>query len=341
MVDLLRNVPLGTYLESPQTWLHRLDPRVKFIWLITILVSPILANSWWRLAVVVFTIVLTWTAPLPWRVWRRQLLLVAALALFATAVTAFAPDALGVKSVPVRPGADVGYGLPFTSTPNAANTNQALTSEQPSDLQVSDGERANNVGAVDTVDWTSLGSPTHYRYVLLKTPSLLGRQFQVTRRSLSVAVRLGTLIFTLLYSTTLFLLTTSPEEIAEAIAFFASPLRWLNVPVTEVVLALTLSLRFLPLVLEEVQNIIRAVNTRDIHWQSLGFKGAAQLGLSMVERILQNLMLRAEQTASAMQVRGYIGPEHAVQWHVLKLSLLDGIVLVGVPLFWASRFVLF
>ena len=112
MVDLLRNVPLGTYLESPQTWLHRLDPRVKFIWLITILVSPILANSWWRLAVVVFTVVLTWTAPLPWRVWRRQLLLVALLALFATVLTAFAPDALGVESIPVRPGAELSnYGL--------------------------------------------------------------------------------------------------------------------------------------------------------------------------------------------------------------------------------------
>ncbi|MEL7084894.1 MAG: CbiQ family ECF transporter T component, partial [Cyanobacteria bacterium J06597_1] len=112
MVDLLRNVPLGTYLEFPQTWLHRLDPRVKFVWLITILVNPILANSWWRLTIVAFTILLTWTAPLPWRVWRRQLLVVAALAVFAIALTAFAPDALGVGSVSVRPGADMGYGFP-------------------------------------------------------------------------------------------------------------------------------------------------------------------------------------------------------------------------------------
>ena len=337
MVDLLRNVPLGTYLESPQTWLHRLDPRVKFVWLITILVNPILANSWWRLAIVAFTILLTWTAPLPWRVWRRQLLLVAALATFAIALTAFAPDALGVSSVPVRPGADLGYGFPIL-----------LESEDSPDGTLSSSEtseRATPVEAdssdITSFDWESLPAPSGYRYQLFESPSILGRQFQVTRRSLSVAVRLGTLIFTLLYSTTLFLLTTSPEEIAEAIAFFASPLRWLNVPVTEVVLALTLSLRFLPLVLEEVQNIIRAVNTRDIHWQSLGFKGAAQLGLSLVERILKNLLLRAEQTASAMQVRGYIGSEHAVQWHVLKMSWLDWLVLVGVPLFWACRFIFF
>ncbi|MEM9568180.1 MAG: energy-coupling factor transporter transmembrane protein EcfT [Cyanobacteria bacterium P01_E01_bin.34] len=341
MVDLLRNVPLGTYLEFPQTWLHRLDPRVKFVWLITILVNPILANSWWRLAIVAFTILLTWTAPLPWRVWRRQLLVVAALAVFAVGLTAFAPGALGVSSVPVRPGADMGFGFPvlIESEPlpgEASPSSEILDLENPEQPIA-----ANDSGSDQFSEWTSLQTPTGYRYQLFETPSILGRKFQVTRRSLSVAVRLGTLIFTLLYSTALFLLTTSPEEISEAIAFFASPLRWLNVPVTEVVLALTLSLRFLPLVLEEVQNILRAVNTRDIHWQSLGFKGAAQLGLSMVERILQNLLLRAEQTASAMQVRGYIGAEHAVRWHVLKMSWLDWLVLVGVPLFWASRFAFF
>ncbi|MGK7910908.1 MAG: energy-coupling factor transporter transmembrane protein EcfT [Synechococcus sp.] len=346
MVDLLRNVPLGTYLEAPQTWLHRLDPRVKFVWLITILVNPILANSWWRLAIVAFTILLTWTAPLPWRVWRRQLLLVAALALFAIAITAFAPDALGVNSVPVRPAADMGYGFPVLLEPETQPNGDAsvgeITDSEISGSNISEDPRTDaSDSSADAFDWTTLGSPTGYRYQLFESPSILGRKFQITRRSLSVAVRLGTLIFTLLYSTALFLLTTSPEEIAEAIAFFASPLRWLNVPVTEVVLALTLSLRFLPLVLEEVQNIIRAVNTRDIHWQSLGFKGAAQLGLSMVERILQNLLLRADQTASAMQVRGYIGSEHAVQWHVLKMSWLDWLVLVGVPLFWASRFIFF
>lgn len=337
MVDLLRNVPLGTYLESPETWLHRLDPRVKFIWLVTILVSPILANGWWRLAVVAFTVILTWTAPLPWRVWRRQLLLVAALALFATTLTAFAPDALGVRSVPIRPDNQLpAYGLLSTEGTDGDRSNVVAIDED-----VPDPAATNVEDDLSMFDWDSLTSPTGYRYELLTTPSILGRKFQVTRRSLSVAVRLGTLIFTLLYSTTLFLLTTAPEEIAETIAYFASPLRWAKVPVTEVVLALTLSLRFLPLVLEEVQNIIRAVNTRDIHWQALGFKGAAKLGLSLVERILQNLMLRAEQTASAMQVRGYIGPEHAVPWHVLKMSGLDWLVLVGVPLFWACRFVLF
>ena len=47
-MDLLRSLPIGLYLEQPVTWLHRLDPRVKMAWLVGILVTPILANAYWR-----------------------------------------------------------------------------------------------------------------------------------------------------------------------------------------------------------------------------------------------------------------------------------------------------
>lgn len=58
-MDILRNAPLGIYLEEPRTWLHRLDPRVKLAWLLSFLLSPILAGNGWRLAVVVALLLLT------------------------------------------------------------------------------------------------------------------------------------------------------------------------------------------------------------------------------------------------------------------------------------------
>ncbi|MEO0855001.1 MAG: energy-coupling factor transporter transmembrane protein EcfT, partial [Cyanobacteria bacterium J06648_11] len=167
---------------------------------------------------------------------------------------------------------------------------------------------------------------------------LLGRApIQITRRTLTLGMRFGTLLFTLLYSTTLFLLVTAPEEMAESLALMARPLGRFGVPVAELALTLTLALRFLPLVLEEVQNLIRAIRTRDIRWQSLGFRGAASTILAVVERLLANLLLRAEQTAAAMQVRGYEGPERMVPWHVFRLRRVDFMVLGFLPLFWACR----
>jgi Cobalt transport protein len=58
-MDLLRSLPLGLYLEQPMTWLHRLDPRVKLAWLMTFLITPLLANLTWRIGIVIFLGVLT------------------------------------------------------------------------------------------------------------------------------------------------------------------------------------------------------------------------------------------------------------------------------------------
>ena len=111
-----------------------------------------------------------------------------------------------------------------------------------------------------------------------------------------------------------------------------------NLPVTEISLTLTLSLRFIPLVLEEIQNLVRSLQTRAINWKKLGLRQASQVWLIVVERLLENLLLRADQIASAMKVRGFTTPDqHKVQWHDLKLKSLDWLVLVSLVLFWWIR----
>jgi energy-coupling factor transport system permease protein len=147
-------------------------------------------------------------------------------------------------------------------------------------------------------------------------------------------------MFILLYGTNLYLLTTAPEEITAGLDDLLQPLRWFKLPVTEIVLTLTLSLRFIPLVLEEVQNLIRSVRTRAINWKKLGLRGSAQVWLVVAERLIDNLFLRSEQIASAMQVRGFTSPDqHQVQWHQLRLKPIDWLLLIGLLGFWSARFV--
>ncbi|MEM7794874.1 MAG: energy-coupling factor transporter transmembrane component T, partial [Cyanobacteria bacterium P01_C01_bin.118] len=164
---------------------------------------------------------------------------------------------------------------------------------------------------------------------------------KITQKSFKLAVKVGTLLFTLIYSTNLFLLTTAPEEITAAIEELMSPLRWFKLPVTEIALTLTLALRFIPLVLEEVQNLIRSVRTRAINWRKLGWRHASQIWLMVAERLLDNLLLRAQQIAGAMKVRGFTSPDrHQVQWHQLQLRWWDWFFLVSLIFFWWGRFVL-
>jgi len=182
----------------------------------------------------------------------------------------------------------------------------------------------------------NLPQPTDYTYVLKD----LG-PFFITRRSLELGVRVSTLVFTLIYSTNLYLLTTAPEEITAGLEDLCKPLRRFKIPVTEIMLTLTLSLRFIPLVLEEVQNLVRSIRTRAINWKKLGFKGSLQVWLMVVEKVLENLLMRAEQIAISMEIRGFTHPnEHRVQWHQLRLLRRDWLVLLGLIPFWVIRLLL-
>ncbi|HEY9641820.1 MAG TPA: energy-coupling factor transporter transmembrane protein EcfT [Coleofasciculaceae cyanobacterium] len=310
-MDLLRSLPIGLYLEQPVTWLHQIDSRVKLSWLLAFLLTPIAATPYWRLAVVGVLIGLTLSTRLPFRVWRKQMGLVLAFSLLLFGITLFAPDGIKVPSQPRLPVNELIF------VESLAGSKPAVTKSPAANL-------------------AALPQPTDYEYFLFDRGIV-----QVTRRSLDLAIRVGTLMFTLIYSTNLYLLTTAPEEITAGIESLMRPLRRFNIPVTEIVLTLTLSLRFIPLVLEEVQNLVRSVRTRAINWKKLGLRNTTQVWVMIAERLVDNLLVRAEQIASAMQVRGFVGPnQHQLRWHQFQLKLSDWLAIVGVGAFLVARAVL-
>ncbi len=285
-MDLLRSLPIGIYVEKPVSWLHRLDPRVKLAWLMSLILSPLLASAYWRIFLVLFLVLVTVWAGIPWRLQKTQLSWLVFFLSIVFVITLFAGDGFNLSYQPRLPEE-------FSPPPTASN----------------------------------------YQYVLYQ----IG-QFSITRRSLDLAIRITTLIFTLLYSSNLYLLTTAPEKIAAGIEEILSPLKRLKLPINEIILTLILALRFIPLVLEEVQNLVRSVGTRAINWEYLGFRRGLQVWLIVAGRLLENILLRAEQIAIAMEVRGFTSTrEHQVKWHELRLKMKDIIALFLLGVFWLAR----
>ena len=285
-MDLLRSLPIGLYIEKPFTWLHKLDPRVKLAWLMSLILSPLLAHVYWRIGLVVFLIVLTELGFIPWRIQKKQIGWLLFFSIMVFIITSFAPDGLNVVSQPRLPESQI-----------------------------------------------DIIQPTNYSYIVYQIGN-----FKITRRSLDLAIKISTLIFTLIYSSNLYLLTTAPEQITAGIEELLAPLKKFNLPITEIVLTLTLSLRFIPLVLEEIQNLVRSVRTRAINWKKLGIKGSLQIWLIVAEKLLENILLRAEQIAIAMEVRGFTTPNsHQVKWHQLKIRIKDVIAIICLLIFWMLR----
>ncbi|GAE93720.1 transmembrane component of general energizing module of ECF transporters [Gracilibacillus boraciitolerans JCM 21714] len=78
-------------------------------------------------------------------------------------------------------------------------------------------------------------------------------------QGLSIAFR----FFLLVLVTSLLTLTTSPMEITDAIEeLFAPPLKKIKVPVHELALMMSISLRFIPTLLEETEKISKAQASR-------------------------------------------------------------------------------
>ncbi len=292
-MDLLRSLPIGLYLEHPLTWLHRLDPRVKMFWLMSFLLSPFLANPWYRLGIVVLLFLVTIFGMIPKRVWWQQIGWLLLICFFVFCITLLLPD-----------------GMKLLTQPRFMLDSSVI-----------------------------LPTATNYRYVLVDLP-IWGDDFRltITRRSLNLAVGTSTLIFTLIYSSTLYLLTTAPEEITAGLEEILAPLERWKIPVTEITLTLTLALRFIPLVMEEIQNLTRSIRTRAINWQKLGLKNGLKIWLVVADRLIENLLMRAEQTAMAIDVRGFTSPnEHRVLWHSLKFRRVDWLLLGALLPFWGVR----
>lgn len=262
-MDWLRQIPIGQYVDGPDRWLRRLDPRLKLAWSLLFLLSPVLAGPGWRLSLVLALLLLTVVSGLPRRIWWRSMALLSLLAI-----------SVGLLSML----------LPATDPP------ASLALRAPDELPGA---------SADGLSWDL------FRFGPLT----------VDRASLLLGVRTATLIFTVIHSVNLVLLSTPPEDLVWALTWFLTPLAWLGWPTERLGFQLLLALRFLPLVQEELQNLLRALASRAVNLRKLGFKASFGLLLAVGERLLANILLRAEQGADALLARGgqVLGPS-ALRW---------------------------
>ncbi len=124
--------------------------------------------------------------------------------------------------------------------------------------------------------------------------------YNLSRKAFELGIKTSTLIFTVIHSVNLMLLTTLQEDIVWGLSWFLHPLRKIGLPVSKWLFQLLISLRFIPLVQEEFQNIIKSLSVRSINFRKLGFKKSFNVLLILVERLFQNIFLRVDQGAESL-----------------------------------------
>ncbi len=128
----------------------------------------------------------------------------------------------------------------------------------------------------------------------------------ISRRAFELGIKTSTLIFTVIHSVNLILLTTLKEDIVWSFSWFMHPLRRFNIPVDRWLFQLLLAMRFIPLVQEELQNILKSVSVRSINYRYLGFKSSVKVLLSLIERMFLNILLRIDQGSDSILSKGQL-----------------------------------
>ncbi len=144
--------------------------------------------------------------------------------------------------------------------------------------------------------------------------------------------------FLLILVTSLLTLTTTPIEITDAIEDMLHPLKKVKFPVHELALMMSISLRFIPTLMQETEKISKAQSSRGVDFRTGPIKERAKAVVPLLVPLFVSAFKRAEELAMAMEARGYQGGEGRTKLRELKLKKRDWLtfivfVLVVVALF--------
>lgn len=132
----------------------------------------------------------------------------------------------------------------------------------------------------------------------------------------------------LILVTSLLTLTTPPISVTDGIESLFGPFKRVKVPVHELALMMSISLRFIPTLLDETDKIMKAQMARGADFTSGSINSRIKAVIPLLIPLFVSAFKRAEELAVAMEARGYRGSEGRTKYRVLAWHVRDTIVLL-------------
>lgn len=156
--------------------------------------------------------------------------------------------------------------------------------------------------------------------------------FKVYSQALIQTAYIGIRLILMITVTTLLTATTKPLDMTLGIEDLLKPLVRFGVPAHEIALMISISLRFIPTLIEEAQRIMKAQSSRGVDFDEGSFKEKVTGILSLIVPLFVSAFQRAEDLADAMEARGYAPQKERTRYKQLKIEKQDIVFLVIVLL---------
>ena len=148
-------------------------------------------------------------------------------------------------------------------------------------------------------------------------------QFEIYKSGLEKAAFIFLRIVIMIGITSLLTLSTMSTDINNGLEAVLAPLKIIKVPVGVFAMLISLTLRFIPTLLEESKKIMNAQASRGVDFQEGSLKDKVNQIISLLIPMFVISFKRAEDLSNAMEARGYIIGAKRTKLDELKLRWRD------------------
>jgi energy-coupling factor transport system permease protein len=160
--------------------------------------------------------------------------------------------------------------------------------------------------------------------------------FKMTREGLNFAIKMAIRLSLLILGSSIMTLTTTPTQLTDALESLMRPLKKVRVPVHEIAMMMSIALRFIPILMEETDKIMKAQIARGADFESRNLIKKIKSMVPLLVPLFISAFRRANDLAMAMEARCYRGGEGRTKMKPLVYSSKDRVAYLILLLFFAA-----
>ena len=148
-------------------------------------------------------------------------------------------------------------------------------------------------------------------------------KLKITKEGIYQAVFMVIRLMYLIMGSSLMTLTTTPNNLTDGLERSLGFLKVIKVPVHEIAMMMSIALRFIPILIEETDKIMKAQMARGADFESGNLVQKAKAMIPLLVPLFISAFRRATDLAMAMEARCYRGGEGRTKMKPLQYSQRD------------------
>ena len=146
---------------------------------------------------------------------------------------------------------------------------------------------------------------------------------KITKEGVKIAGLMAIRLTFLVIGSSVMTLTTTPNQLTDGLEKMLGPLKKIHVPVHEIAMMMSIALRFIPILMEETDKIMKAQMARCADFESGNILKRAKNMVPLLVPLFISAFRRADDLAMAMEARCYRGGEFRTKMKPLHYERRD------------------